>query len=962
MPARSTRLSGALFDLGVSSPQLDRAERGFSYRHDGPLDMRMDPTQPWSAADVVNGYDEDDLARRDPPLRRRALRRRIARAIVAARPIESTGQLAEIVTTAIPAATRRTGGHPAKRTFQAIRIEVNGELEVLPVALDEAIDATVPGGRVAVLTYHSGEDRIVKERFRRRDRRLRLPAGSAVRVRRASDACGSSRGIAAPAVASDELAANPRAALGPAAGRRADRRASGDWARRADDGRCPSAASTPRAAASRVRRGSAPTPPVAARSTHGDVDPAELRLVPRRRAAVNAALLLVVVVVALMLAAVVLHTQLDRAPARDRPARAGRSTEAHERFDVLRRQRAELRSPTRLATEGAELGMTSPPNDRVRRRRRPTLAAVDRRRRHRRRASPARSTPTDPLDQFRRVKAATAEAPMSRRASPRSTIDVARGCQPSPPARRRPAERPGDRRRGGPPDRPGTGGRRPDREAPPAPPSGARPADRAAPTVAGRPRAGGARARTAVRRGSRRRPRARPPTAGRRTRRRTARPLADPVHGRPAAAPADRHARRDAGDPRRVLVQVGQPADRPRPTRCATPAPQQWTRDRVAGRPARHDLRPQRRRAGDVGAGAHVTVNPQQVEDPAGTADTFAQILGLDAERRDELERRWRPRTRASSYVARQVDTRVADQIAASAGRRRRSTGGPAHHARRRDRPQRDRPHRHRRQGHRRAGAAVRRRSLQRHARRDDRSRSPRGPVDPRHRAGRRSSRSPGSDLVLTIDRSVQFAAEQALLRRVGRDPGQRRQAIVMDTDTGEMLAMASVRLTDDGGVRGHVGQLRRVDAYEPGSVAKVITIAAALNEGTVTPRPSSSCRGKGVHPARRHAHDSHQHPDELMTVEQILVESSNIGTITVSEPIGFEQAVRVHACVRPGEKTALDFPGENPGHPQALEGLGGVREVHGRLRPGLGEQPDPARLGRQHDRQRRHLRGAASW
>ena len=158
-------ISGALFDLGVSSPQLDHADRGFSYRNDGPLDMRMDADQPWSAADVVNGYDERELA---DILRRYGDERfagRIARAIVAARPLQSTTELAEVVTTAIPAPARRTGGHPAKRTFQAIRIEVNGELEVLPSALDQAVEATRTGGRIAVLAYHSGEDRIVKERF-----------------------------------------------------------------------------------------------------------------------------------------------------------------------------------------------------------------------------------------------------------------------------------------------------------------------------------------------------------------------------------------------------------------------------------------------------------------------------------------------------------------------------------------------------------------------------------------------------------------------------------------------------------------------------------------------------------------------------------------------------------------------------------------------------------------------------
>ena len=158
-------LSGAIFDLGVSSHQLDEGSRGFSYRNDGPLDMRMGPDANWTADDVVNGYDVRRLA---DIIRRYGEERfasRIANAIVAARPIETTNQLAEVVVAAIPAPARRTGGHPAKRTFQAIRIEVNGELDALPTAIDKAIDRVVPGGRVAVLSYHSGEDRIVKQRM-----------------------------------------------------------------------------------------------------------------------------------------------------------------------------------------------------------------------------------------------------------------------------------------------------------------------------------------------------------------------------------------------------------------------------------------------------------------------------------------------------------------------------------------------------------------------------------------------------------------------------------------------------------------------------------------------------------------------------------------------------------------------------------------------------------------------------
>jgi 16S rRNA (cytosine1402-N4)-methyltransferase len=159
-------VSGVLFDLGVSSPQLDRGERGFSHRFDAPLDMRMDTTAGRSAADVVNGYDETALARVLRELGDERFATRIAKAIVANRPVTTTGQLADIVRDAIPAPARRTGGHPAKRSFQAVRIEVNAELDILPGAIDQAIDLLAPGGRCVVLAYHSGEDRIVKERFR----------------------------------------------------------------------------------------------------------------------------------------------------------------------------------------------------------------------------------------------------------------------------------------------------------------------------------------------------------------------------------------------------------------------------------------------------------------------------------------------------------------------------------------------------------------------------------------------------------------------------------------------------------------------------------------------------------------------------------------------------------------------------------------------------------------------------
>jgi 16S rRNA (cytosine1402-N4)-methyltransferase len=158
-------LSGALFDLGVSSPQLDRAGRGFSYRHSGPLDMRMDPARPFSAGDLVNEWSVDELTRLFAENGEARFARRIARAIEASRPLTTTTELANVIRDAIPAAARRTGGHPARRVFQAIRIAVNEELAILPGAIDAVLPRLVVGGRCVVLSYHSGEDRIVKDRF-----------------------------------------------------------------------------------------------------------------------------------------------------------------------------------------------------------------------------------------------------------------------------------------------------------------------------------------------------------------------------------------------------------------------------------------------------------------------------------------------------------------------------------------------------------------------------------------------------------------------------------------------------------------------------------------------------------------------------------------------------------------------------------------------------------------------------
>jgi len=206
-------VQGVLFDLGVSSPQLDDPARGFSYSADAPLDMRMDLTRPLTAAEVVNTYPAARLARVLSEYGEERFARRIADAVVRERahaPLTSTLRLAEIIRDSIPAPARRRGGNPAKRTFQALRIEVNDELGALRRAVPSALDAVAVGGRIVVLAYHSLEDRIVKRALTARAADT-TPPGLPVRLPQNRPefrllAAGAER------PAESELAANPRAA------------------------------------------------------------------------------------------------------------------------------------------------------------------------------------------------------------------------------------------------------------------------------------------------------------------------------------------------------------------------------------------------------------------------------------------------------------------------------------------------------------------------------------------------------------------------------------------------------------------------------------------------------------------------------------------------------------------------------------------------------------------------------
>ncbi|WP_431029388.1 16S rRNA (cytosine(1402)-N(4))-methyltransferase RsmH [Lysinibacillus sp. LZ02] len=174
------KVDGILYDLGVSSPQLDTPERGFSYHHDAPLDMRMDQTAELTAAHVVNEWSYEDLVRIFFRYGEEKFSKQVARKIEEARkkaPIETTGQLVELIKEGIPAAARRKGGHPAKRIFQAIRIAVNDELGVAEESLIDAIELLKVGGRISVITFHSLEDRLCKTIFKEASSLPELPPG-----------------------------------------------------------------------------------------------------------------------------------------------------------------------------------------------------------------------------------------------------------------------------------------------------------------------------------------------------------------------------------------------------------------------------------------------------------------------------------------------------------------------------------------------------------------------------------------------------------------------------------------------------------------------------------------------------------------------------------------------------------------------------------------------------------------
>ncbi|MET0326545.1 MAG: penicillin-binding protein 2 [Ilumatobacteraceae bacterium] len=342
-------------------------------------------------------------------------------------------------------------------------------------------------------------------------------------------------------------------------------------------------------------------------------------------------------------------------------------------------------------------------------------------------------------------------------------------------------------------------------------------------------------------------------------------------------------------------------------------ASQQWTRDRA--------LRAQRGsifdRDGEELAlsvpASTIAVNPKQVQDPVGTAETFAEVLDLSDERRDELEQQMAAQDKGFVYVARQVEVPLADQIGDL-----QLAGVTIYREDRRMVPGGDT-----------ARSVIGRTDIDGvgtagiEKQYDNVLTGKPGELTLEVAPGGRSIAGseeiveepvPGNDIVLTLDRSVQYASEQALLKRVAELGANGGQVIVMGSKTGEVIAMASVR-RNEGVYEITSGNYSAVDAYEPGSVGKVITIAGALNEGTVTPETVFVVPWQKVYTNNGdRLHDSHQHGDDPMSVEEILVESSNIGTITVSETMGFEKQYDYMRAFGLGETTALNFPDENPG------------------------------------------------
>lgn len=340
----------------------------------------------------------------------------------------------------------------------------------------------------------------------------------------------------------------------------------------------------------------------------------------------------------------------------------------------------------------------------------------------------------------------------------------------------------------------------------------------------------------------------------------------------------------------------------------------QWTRERqLPGRRGSIFDRNGEELALSVPAST-VAVNPRQVRDATGTAQIFADVLGLTSARRDELAATMAAGDRGFLYVARQIDTALGDQLAALhlAGvsvygeDRRRLPGGDT------------------------GRSVIGRTDIDGHGiaglekQYDNVLAGTPGleriEVAPGGRSVAGSERTidepiPGSDIILTIDRSIQYSTEQALLTRVSQLSARGAQAIVMGTKTGEVLAMASVRLNDRNVYEITSSNDSAVAAYEPGSVGKVITMAGALNEGTVTPDTTFVVPWQKVYTrAGDRLSDAGIHPTESMTVTDILVKSSNIGTITVSETVGFEKQHEYMRAFGLGATTALNFPDENPG------------------------------------------------